>query len=78
MDTKPTPTGRRWGAIIRERRQLLGWSQYELADRLDVRQGAVSAWERGTRLPSRRNLARIEAEMGLPAASFDIRAEEVA
>lgn len=67
---KSTPTGRRWGAIIRERRMLLGLSQYELADRLQVRQGAVSAWERGLRIPSRENLARISSELGIPAAAF--------
>lgn len=65
-----TPTGRAWGAIIRDRRKLLGWSQYDLADKLEVRQAAVSAWERGERLPSRRNLARLTQVLGLPASAF--------
>lgn len=65
-----TPTGQRWGRIIRERRQLTGMSQYALADELQVRQGAVSAWERGTRLPSRRNLRRLCQALGLPESAF--------
>lgn len=71
MDTHTTtPTGIRWGAIIRERRTMLGLSQYDLADRLQCRQSAVSAWERGTRIPSRRNLALLCDALGIPAAAF--------
>lgn len=71
-------TARRWGQIIRERRELLGMSQYALADRLECRQGAVSMWERGERLPSRRNLARLCVALGLPASAFDYRVDEAA
>jgi transcriptional regulator with XRE-family HTH domain len=71
MDTNTTtPTSRRWGAIIRERRELLGMSQYQLADKLDCRQSAVSGWERGRRIPSRRNLALLCDVLGLPPTVF--------
>lgn len=73
-----TPTGRRWGAVIRERRQIIGMSQYDLADAVEATQGAVSAWERGHRLPSRRNLARLCVALGLPASAFNFDAEDAA
>lgn len=73
-----TRTGKRWGAIIRERRLLLKMSQYDLADALEVRQGAVSGWERGTRLPSRRNLNRICDVLSLPLVAFEYRDDEEA
>lgn len=37
---------------VREIREELGLSQYELADKLGVTQAAVSLWESGRRLPS--------------------------
>lgn len=49
---------------------MLGLSQAALADQIEVRQGAVSMWERGTRLPSRRNLSRLCIALGLPASAF--------
>jgi transcriptional regulator with XRE-family HTH domain len=66
----PTATGRLWGSIIRERRELLQMSQSDLASQLGVRQSAVSGWERGYRIPSRRNLSLLCATLGLPPSAF--------
>lgn len=49
---------------------MLGMTQYDLAEKLEVRQGAVSAWELGTRIPSRRNVARLCGVLGLPESAF--------
>ena len=69
MDTT-TATGRLWGSIIRERREMMKMSQQELADQLRVRQSAVSGWERGYRIPSRRNLALLCDVLALPPSAF--------
>ena len=69
MDTT-TATGRLWGSIIRERREMMKMSQQELAAQLQVRQSAVSGWERGTRIPSRRNLALLCDALSLPPSAF--------
>lgn len=51
---------RSFGEMVRQARTTLGITQAELAERLGVRQPAVSAWERGTAYPS--------AELYLPLA----------
>lgn len=43
---------RSFGSLVRDRRTALGVTQAELAERLGIRQPAVSAWERGTAYPS--------------------------
>ncbi|HWU21676.1 MAG TPA: helix-turn-helix transcriptional regulator [Nocardioides sp.] len=35
------------GARIRKRRQVLGWKQQELADRIGVHVNSVQKWEKG-------------------------------
>lgn len=42
---------RLWGGNIERGRTLLGLTQQQLADRLDVRQSTVARWESGERLP---------------------------
>ena len=37
--------------ILRGARNLIGISQDEMAEKLGVGQGAISAWERGVKLP---------------------------
>ena len=37
--------------ILKGARNLIGISQYEMAERLGVKQGIISAWERGTNEP---------------------------
>jgi transcriptional regulator with XRE-family HTH domain len=39
------------GRAIASVRQAEGWTQAELADKLDVRQSSVSEWERGANAP---------------------------
>ena len=67
------PTGEgTLGEVIRRRRQELGWSQEELAERAsvdgdEVRQSDVSRLEAGkVALPRRARLERIAAALGLP------------
>ena len=45
-------------------RELLGWGQEDLADRLAVSQQTVSLWEKGERQPGRRSWALIEHRLG--------------
>ena len=45
-------------------RELLGWGQEELAERLAVSQQTVSLWEKGQRKPGRRSWALIEHRLG--------------
>lgn len=49
---------------IRARRQLAGWSQSQLADRLDVESMQVSRWERGESTPSLPSLRRLADAFG--------------
>lgn len=59
------------GALIRERRKARGWSQQELAGRLDMAQTYLSRLERGeVELPQRATLERLGAELGLSLADF--------
>lgn len=41
-----------WGQAIRNQRELQGLTQQELADKVGVRQAAVSQWESGHVAPS--------------------------
>ncbi len=50
---------------IRQLREERGWTQDTLARRLGVGQGAVSAWERGERLPRRRYILRLADLFGV-------------
>lgn len=43
-----------FGSALRDRRQTDGMTQAELADRFDVRQQTIGAWERGSLKPQRR------------------------
>lgn len=46
------------GKAIREGRERLGMSQEALAERLSVSRQAVSKWEMGTSVPSRKTSRR--------------------
>lgn len=39
------------GDELRAARQALGWTQHDMAERLDVRQATVSDWENGRQTP---------------------------
>ena len=57
---------------LRERRQLLGWSQVELGRTAKVGRTVINQIEAGTRVPSLRTYAKLRAALGLeppPAAA---------
>lgn len=51
----PTKTGR----IIKKLRIENGYSQYTLADKLEISRQAVSKWERGVAIPSTETLIKL-------------------
>jgi len=55
------------GAMIRQARADAQMSQYELADRVGVRNSAVSSWELGKANPSPENMVRLIDVLGLDA-----------
>lgn len=57
----------RVGATIRRRRQALGWTQHELAERVGVHVNAVTKWENGQHYPGRK-LGKLEAVLGISLA----------
>ena len=52
------------GTRIARRRQLLGWTQAELADRLGVSPSTVANWERGAAYPKKK-LGLVEHVLGV-------------
>ena len=60
------------GELIRKRREELGLSQEELAERLNVSRQSVSKWETGLAAPSRRNMEDLARALG-----FELRDELV-
>jgi segregation and condensation protein B len=61
---------------LRERRQLLGWSQVELSRVAQVGRTVINQIEAGTRMPSLRTYAKLRAALGLeppPAAAIPRR-----
>ena len=59
------------GEKIRKRRQVLGWTQAELAERCGVGASSVLNWEKGRHFPARK-LARVEAVLGVSLTSDDV------
>jgi transcriptional regulator with XRE-family HTH domain len=55
------------GTLVREARQLAGFSQAQLADRIGTKQSVVSRWERGQDEPRLSTLARILQACGFEA-----------
>ncbi len=51
------------GALIRERRQAIGWTQKQLADALFVTDKAISKWENGDGLPDISLLLQLAAAL---------------
>lgn len=63
----PAPSGKASSArprTLRELRAAAGLSQWELAVRLGVTEGAISRWEAGTRQPQTRYLADLARLLG--------------
>lgn len=57
----------RLGRLIRQARESHGWSQHELARRMDAGVTAdsqVSRWERGVQMPNPDHFAELERVLG--------------
>jgi len=52
------------GTRIRKRRQVLGMTQQQLAERVDVNRSTVATWESGKHFPLR-YLGRVESVLGI-------------
>jgi transcriptional regulator with XRE-family HTH domain len=61
---------RAFGHAVRKRRQRLGWSQEELADRCGLHRTYIGGIERGERNVSLRNLDLIARTLGTTADSL--------
>jgi transcriptional regulator with XRE-family HTH domain len=59
-----------FGRAVRARRQQLGWSQEELADRAGLHRTYIGGIERGERNVSLRNLDLIARTLGTTAAAL--------
>lgn len=55
---------------IRNKRQELGLTQCELAEKLHCRQSTISGWERGERTPRVADLCRLAEALGCKAADL--------
>lgn len=53
------------GHGIRQARERRGWSQYALAAKADLSQGAITAYERGQRVPRWDELRRLARALGV-------------
>lgn len=61
------------GSVIRLRRRRLGLTQQDLAELLDVEQGTVSRWERGTEQPRPARVARLHNVLGKSSDSLHLQ-----
>lgn len=55
---------------IRDLREAVGWTQAQLAQRVNRLVGAVSKWERGVKRPPRTVLERLAKQQGWPVEIF--------
>jgi putative transcriptional regulator len=62
--------GARLGARLRARREGLGWSQAELAERIDISANYVSVLERGLKLPTLDTLVTLAQALSVPASEL--------
>lgn len=63
MEKSSVSYGHRLGAAIREARTARGWTQGDIADRLDVKRASVSLWE-GGQVPGPINLRALRELLG--------------
>jgi transcriptional regulator with XRE-family HTH domain len=61
------------GALIRDARTARGWSQADLASRMDVTRQRISAIERDGPVPRLEWLVRAAGVLGIPPADLDPR-----
>lgn len=57
-----------FGKRLRERRAALGWTQHELAKRMDIAQMEVSAYERGVTKPKIERAVLMAQVLGVTSA----------
>ncbi len=62
--------GARLGARLRARREALGLSQAELAERVDISANYVGVLERGLKLPTLDKLFALAKALGVPASEL--------
>jgi transcriptional regulator with XRE-family HTH domain len=55
---------------IRELREAWGWTQAELANRVEVSESTVYAWENGRAQPTRAHLAKLAEALGVAPAQL--------
>jgi phage repressor protein C with HTH and peptisase S24 domain len=65
---EPSPTDKRRGQRLRERRKAIGMDVTELANALGVSQPAVSQWEIGATAPNRKKVAKLAQVLRVPAS----------
>ena len=56
------------GSMLRDRREIAGLTQEDLAARLGVSRATISRWELGTDLPASANVDDIARFVRIPAA----------
>ena len=61
----------RGAQLLAEALSQRGWSQYELAARIEQAQPTVSHWSTGRRKPDRASAGRLLALLGIPSESWD-------
>src|SRR5438552_1073637 len=64
------PRLKAFGARLRELRNQLGISQYDLAAKSGCSQAEISKWERGMRMVSAFDLRALAQALGVPAESL--------
>lgn len=62
--------GARLGARVRARREALGLSQAELAEKVDISANYVSVLERGVKLPTLDTLVILAKGLGVPVSEL--------
>lgn len=55
----------RWGVLIRQRRQRLGYSQQQLADAIGVSKSALRSWEYGLSAPNHDRIGPLVRTLGI-------------
>lgn len=62
--------GVRLGARLRARREALGWSQAELAEKVGISANYVGVLERGLKLPTLDTLVVLARRLGVPVSEL--------
>lgn len=60
------------GARIKKARKERGWSQADVAEKIGAAQTTISSWETDRTVPTREDVARVAAALGLAAAELEV------